>query len=134
MNPGIRTIAVLRLAWTLTALVRASPVRALECGDVDDSGVVGASDALMVLRKAVGLTTSPLQCPGQCVTTTTTSTTTNTSGGECHGDWDCEAYVGEGYVCGGADGYTCVDCQNDDAQCEEGFVCNGDFQCVPAPQ
>ena len=36
-----------------------------ECGDVDDSGNVSASDALKVLRKSVGIDVA-LVCGGEC--------------------------------------------------------------------
>jgi hypothetical protein len=47
----------------------------VECGDLDGSGSVVASDALRLLRNAVGLDIE-LVCPSICVDTPTTTTTT----------------------------------------------------------
>jgi Cys-rich repeat protein len=97
---------------------------ASECGDVDGSGAIAASDALLVLQKAVGAQVPPLQCPVQCTsTTTTTSTTTSTIVSDCFSDTDCGAPVL--YCCG----YTCSECAQD-AHCPSGFFCS---DCICAP-
>jgi hypothetical protein len=101
-----------------------------DCGDVDTSGTVTASDALMVLHRAVGL---PVENYCEMVITTTTSTTNSTSGDLCFADDDCEVNYGPGYRCGGPNGYTCVECENNDAHCQPGYVCDG-FDCVPDEQ
>jgi len=82
----------------------------LACGDLDGSGTVAASDALVLLKKAVGQDVS-LSCPSCTTTTTTGSTTTTTidkpagcgngrldAGEECEGANGC----GEGERCTGA--------------------------------
>jgi len=45
------------------ALVSGDDVHALECGDVNASGFITASDALLVLLKATGGAVPPLVCP-----------------------------------------------------------------------
>jgi hypothetical protein len=101
------------LAWQTAA--------AMECGDLDDSGAITTHDALVLLRRAVGLEVAPLQCPDNC--TITTTTTTNTSGDECFDDEECVALHGPGFVCGGPNGFTCVACNNDDD-------CGPDHECI----
>ena len=104
---------------------------AMECGDVDDSGDVVASDALAVLRRAIGLNESPLQCPDRCVLATTTTSVTSTSvADQCFDDEDCEdQYPGLPY-CGGDNGVTCVECMLN-AHCLGGD-CGDDYACVSA--
>jgi len=68
------------LSATVCVLVIASEVSAATdlCGDLDGNGAIVATDALILLRKAVGQNLS-IECPAACpVTTTTTSTTTTT--------------------------------------------------------
>jgi hypothetical protein len=45
--------------------------QAFECGDIDSNGGIGATDALAVLRKGVGLETPAFVCPINCGTSTT---------------------------------------------------------------
>jgi hypothetical protein len=52
---------------------------ALECGDVDRSGAVGASDALHLLQYAVGIEGVQVACPFNCVSTTTSTTSTTST-------------------------------------------------------
>ena len=54
--------AALILAST-AFLLTAAPLRAEECGDVNGAGGVTATDALIVLKKAVGVDVPPLVCP-----------------------------------------------------------------------
>ncbi|HYD50073.1 MAG TPA: hypothetical protein VEB21_17070 [Terriglobales bacterium] len=121
-----RTVTLLILA---VILVTTRAAIAAECGDHDGSGAVAASDALLVLKKAVGLDESPLQCPDQCVETTTTSTTTNTTPDQCFNDQDCENQFGPGLVCGGPSGVECVQCDANDADCDNDAVCVN-YECV----
>jgi hypothetical protein len=126
------TDVVLVMAATVL-LGLSAPSSALECGDVDANGNVTALDALVVLRRAVGLPQQPLLCPDQCANpTTTTSTTSNSSGDQCFTDQDCMDIFGPGFICGGSNASTCVQCRNED-QCESGFVCT-DYECVPSNQ
>lgn len=61
-NHALRTLAALTL--TTLVLVGPSSGRAQqECGDLDNNGVVGATDALRLLQKAVGVDLA-LSCPG----------------------------------------------------------------------
>ncbi len=50
---------------------------AQQCGDVDCSGTITATDALRVLKKAVGQSVT-LRCGSDCLVVTTTSTSTST--------------------------------------------------------
>jgi len=113
-------------------LILAQVGYAADCGDVDKSGSITGADALRVLRVAVGLP-STLQCPcaEDCSQTTTTSTTTTTQiiiGDECFADIDCWDDH-PGWHCGGLNGTTCVECEQDD-HCSSGFDCSF-FACVP---
>ncbi len=66
------------LAACLGSSLLFSPASAQLCGDVNCSGSVTSTDALAVLRKAVGLS-SPLLCADDCSSTTTSTTTTTTT-------------------------------------------------------
>jgi len=125
----LRTAAGTALFFTVFVGTSVSGVPA-ECGDIDANGTVTATDALLVLHKAVGL---PIEynCDSGITTTTTTSTTTNT-GDLCFTDEDCEAYVGPGYHCGGPTGYDCVECEFN-YHCQPGEECVY-FECVPSGQ
>jgi len=46
-----------------TVLLSASPAFAQQCGDLDDSGEIAATDALLLLKKAVGDPVPDLVCP-----------------------------------------------------------------------
>ncbi len=73
----------LECGWRLTILAGAimislaAPAQAQQCGDVDYNGDVTASDALVVLKYAVGQPVAMYCCA--CVTTTSTSTSTTTT-------------------------------------------------------
>ena len=91
-----------------------------ECGDVDGSGDVLAKDALMVLRKSVGLSDA-LTC---CVTTTST---TQGQGDECHSDDDCEGFPpGREHCCE----FACSECDTK-AHCPDGSFCGSNCSCQP---
>lgn len=132
MNVRFPVRMVQSLLAAAAVLALAGPALSMECGDVDASGNVSASDALAVLRRAVGIPGQSLQCPDQCpaVTTTTSSTTTNTSNDECFGDQDCVSLYGPGYVCDGPVSYQCVRCRSDE-DCGAGSQCV-DWDCVPS--
>ena len=74
-----------RYGWCLAVLtgalifLLATPVRAQDCGDLDYSGDVSATDALVVLKYAVGQPVDMHCCACVTTTTTTTSTTTTTT-------------------------------------------------------
>jgi hypothetical protein len=53
-----------------TSTTTTLPGNDIECGDVDGSGSIVASDALLLLKKAIGAEVPSLQCPGTCPTTT----------------------------------------------------------------
>jgi len=61
------TLCTALVAGALYAAI-ASPCWAQQCGDVDDSGTIAASDALLVLRRAVGQPVS-LVCAAGAVST-----------------------------------------------------------------
>jgi hypothetical protein len=93
------------------------------CGDHDGSGSVVASDALLVLRKAVDLDVE-LSCPSMCNVTTTSSTTSTSSPiihDECFEDSGCREVLGwpPGFICVG---FRCVDCISS-TDCDQGFLC-----------
>jgi hypothetical protein len=122
-----KRLAVLLLAMVFSpspaTLSIASPIA---CGDVDSSGAVTSLDALRVLKEAVGLE-SGLQCP--CGTECPVTTSTVPVGiDECFEDDDCWDDH-PGWHCGGANGFTCVECENDD-HCASEFTCAGS-ECVP---
>lgn len=124
-NRTIRDIAAgAFVATALSVAMTSQTAFAAECGDIDANGSVTASDALLVLRKAVGV---PIEYNCGVVTTTTSTSTTNT-GDECLYDADCEAIVGPGWKCGGPNGYTCVECEIN-SDCQPGYICDN-FQCV----
>ncbi|HYB99469.1 MAG TPA: hypothetical protein VEC57_10110 [Candidatus Limnocylindrales bacterium] len=141
---------------TLVRLNGESPENAT-CGDPTGDGSVTTSDALLVLRRAVGLqfceamwcdvdssghiTASDAlavlrQAVGSdasiaCPTTTTTSTTTivvPSTGDECFDDHDCYGDEQLDQCCG----FHCCECDYGPDDCPEGFVCEAQ-QCVPAP-
>ena len=128
------------------------------CGDPDGDGTITASDALFILRTAVGLrfceslwcdvdasgrttATDALAALGRAVdlehalvcptttTTTTTSSSTSIAVDECFDDQDCVDYGWDEKLCCG---YHCCECDNDDSDCAPGFVCEAEV-CVPAP-
>jgi hypothetical protein len=49
----------------ITIIGATDPPAAGICGDLDDSGVIGATDALRLLQKAVGVDVE-IKCPGGC--------------------------------------------------------------------
>ncbi len=81
------------LGTILTLLLLLSPVTShgQECGDLDSSGSIAATDALLVLKKAVGTPDVTLHCPAGCSTTTTTQCQTYL---DCAGPGDCECQSG----------------------------------------
>jgi hypothetical protein len=75
---SLKTVAVLGsvalgafLAGTWTSDVIGAPAPTIACGDLDASGTVAATDALLLLRRAVDLPVT-LHCPCPDATTTTT--------------------------------------------------------------
>ena len=104
-------------------------VAAFECGDLDASGSVGASDALHVLRRAVGLPAN-LECPAVSCTTTTSTTSSTFDGGvgdQCFTNADCfGSYPGQPFCCG----FECCECI-ENTHCPEGQVCGGDRCVIP---
>lgn len=123
----LRYRQLLVAALMLSAVI---PARAMECGDVDGSGEIRAADALVVLKRAVGLQTAALQCPDSCPVVTTTSTVTSTTGGdECFSDQECQPPTyPPGLVCDGPNGTNCVECGNDD-DCDPPLECVA-WECV----
>lgn len=79
MNESVSIVATAALLWALAAPLPASATICadVECGDVDASGKIVASDAMRLLRRAVGHDVD-LACPLACLDTTTTTTTTTT--------------------------------------------------------
>ena len=125
------------------------------CGDPTGDGFVTTSDALLVLRRAIGLQFCELlwcdvdasglvtasdalavlhEAVGQdepimCPTTTTTSTSTVPStGDQCFHDADCFWDEELDQCCG----YHCCECDYGPGDCPEGQVCDNE-ECVPAP-
>jgi len=98
------------------------------CGDFNDRGGIAASDALMVLKKAVGHPVT-LQCPG-CEGEPPPTTTSVTIVDQCFNDQDCVEYDFGKDFCGGPTGHECVECDANDADCGAGKRCENYF-CVP---
>ena len=67
LRNGVNMTIIRSTVVVLVALVGVVSTERLsfsaECGDVDGSGAIAASDALLVLQKAVGAHVPPLQCP-----------------------------------------------------------------------
>lgn len=68
---------VVSLLVSAPGTARATQCADVQCGDVDASGKIVASDAMRLLRKAVGQDVE-VTCPYACLETTTTTTTTTT--------------------------------------------------------
>jgi hypothetical protein len=117
------------VAVALSSTVHATEVAAgqpAECGDIDGNGSVVAADALMVLRKAVGL---PMEY--QCVvmeTTTSTSTSSTIHVDECFDDSDCQGNPDGPHCCA----YECAECDKNE-DCGEGQYCSTGCECLPMP-
>lgn len=92
MRPSGRPFAIL-LAASVALCLYASPAVAQICGDLDNSGRVAATDALLLLQRAVGLrvTLHCRECSSTTTTTfgspTTTGTTTTTIAASIAGVW-----------------------------------------------
>lgn len=113
----------------LIAVVFPGQAFAFECGDLDASGTIGATDALRVLRRAVG-PPATLQCPGDgCGTTSTIPTPPTTIfRDECVIDDDCEGIDPQKLYCCN---YKCAEC-NLVAGCGVGQVCASGCKCIDA--
>jgi hypothetical protein len=110
------------LAVGILLLGSPEPAHTLECGDFDQSGSVGSSDALRVLRAATAQA-ADLYCP--CVTSTSTLGPQGLIA-ECFGDEACtdpeEPYC---------DGNQCSECSRDE-HCPDGWACDhGLYRCTP---
>jgi hypothetical protein len=103
--------------FALTLAFVPAPSAAYLCGDVDDNGELVASDALTVLRRAVGLA-GRLECP---TCTEEPPIFTSTTGDECFDDEEC-AHSPDQPHCGGRNSVTCVECDQDD-QCNQEELC-----------
>src|SRR4051812_27273350 len=66
-------LPLLRAILTIAVLLFPLRAHGFECGDVDASGLITSTDALRVLRRAVGLPSS-LECPSESCTSTTATT------------------------------------------------------------
>ena len=116
----VRNARTLLLILSLLGSPMAFPgfVNALECGDLNGDCSVTATDALQLLRHAVGLN-QPLLCncdenPGIC------ETDQAVFGIDCFGDEPCaEVDLTKPYC----DGGTCSEC-SENAQCGEGKECD----------
>ena len=127
MRDRLKLVALLTLLFLSTA----AESHGQECGDLDNSGRITATDALLVLRKAVGTAEVTLQCPAVCSTTTTTQCQTFQ---DCTDPGDCECQSG---MC------TCVTLPttttttpttttlsaNPGAACESDAQCTGGLKC-----
>lgn len=109
----------------LRAGVRLAFCELLYC-DVDHSGRIGATDALIVLQRAVA-SNATLSCP---TTTTTTVTSTTLIADECFDDSDCVSYRDPDRPC--CYGYSCEQCAFDKHHAPD-KDCHSDGVCVPKP-
>ncbi len=78
---GFPRLFLISLLLAPLFLLQPAAARSQQCGDVDCNGRITATDALRVLKKAVGLPVT-LTCNGDCPTTTSTTarpTTTTTT-------------------------------------------------------
>ena len=99
---------------SLGLLLRAPIVAvAFDCGDLDASGQIAASDALRLLKKSVGLSVD-VACPSMCSTTSTTTVVTD----ECFEDKDCVGNPNGPHCCTNQ----CSECDVSE-QCDKGAVC-----------
>ena len=105
--------------------MRCSFCELLYC-DVDHSGRIGATDALIVLQRAVA-SNATLSCP---TTTTTTVTSTTLIIDECFDDGDCVSYGDPDRPC--CYGYRCEQCAVD-KYCAPDKDCRRDGVGVPSP-
>lgn len=95
-----------------------------ECCDIDGNGSVAATDALMVLRKSVGLP-MPYQC---IVADMPTSTSSTIHADECFDDSDCKGNQNGPHCCA----YSCAECDRN-IDCGDGQYCSSGCECVPFP-
>lgn len=93
-----------------------------ECGDVNADGEVQTTDALAVLRKAVGL---PVSMTCEMTEVPTTSSTVPITG-DCFSDSDCEFEEGRTHCCANE----CAECENE-SHCSDGESCSSGCECVP---
>ena len=128
-------MALLLAATSLTAMdahagtPAPSEIAQSVCGDHDGNGRLGASDALIVLRKAVGedveLICSCPSCPGSTTTTSVSTTTTTTMKSSVCGN----GIVEPGEDCEPSNGLFCSShCDETTGICVD-IVCLDDCRC-----
>jgi hypothetical protein len=114
----MRLVAITAL---LLLFVTASVASAVECGDVDQSGSVGSTDALRLLRVATGAA-ERLYCP---CTPPPPPPSDGDPVGDCFGDPACSEPTPY------CDGYVCSECSKDE-HCSENWACDhGLHRCTP---
>lgn len=94
---GGGVLLVFGVALLFSSLSHGGAQAPVQCGDLDASGEIAATDALLLLKKAVGLDVviACPECPGNTTTTTTSSTlwstpTTTICLDACTENADCE--------------------------------------------
>jgi hypothetical protein len=105
MKPSIRIVANFFLALG-AAIALGTPAAALECGDLNADCTVSTTDALLLLRRSVGLN-APMFC--ECGSICTGSVDDLRSADECFADEGCDNP--EKPYC---DDFVCAECSKDE--------------------